>query len=231
MIFTTQCSCIAKSYQAIIIINENLIEKKTIGHYYDDMGKREDKKQHIIESGLAVISEKGYNGTGVKEIVDSAGVPKGSFYTYFESKEDFAVEALEFAFSENERYMRELLLDGTSRQNARERLLGFFEANKQCTIDNGYKTGCIIGNLCQEMAGNSEQIREKTRCLFQRQNRILAQCIALAQDGQMINTELDADKLAEYLLNAWQGALMRTKSCHSEQAINVFIDMLPKLLR
>ena len=54
--------------------------------------KNNEIKINLIESGLKLFSERGYHGTGIKEIVDSQGVPKGSFYNYFESKEDFIAE-------------------------------------------------------------------------------------------------------------------------------------------
>ena len=57
------------------------------------MNRRADKHEQILEAGLEVMFLNGYNGTGVKDIVEAAGIPKGSFYNYFESKEDFALQA------------------------------------------------------------------------------------------------------------------------------------------
>lgn len=222
---------IAKSYQTIMIINGYPVENKTTGHYNSYMGKREDKKQLIIETGLSVIAAKGYNGTGVKEIVDSAGIPKGSFYNYFDSKETFAVEALEYAFAESESRMKKQLLRSQNDQEAYQRLMSFFEEGKTCAQQQGYKTGCIVGNLCQEMADSSELIRRKANQLFKRQAKIMATCIQEAQQHGDINPELDPEMLAEYLFNAWEGALMRIKASQCDNAINIFLQLLPKLLK
>ncbi|MDY0409462.1 TetR/AcrR family transcriptional regulator [Paracerasibacillus soli] len=55
-----------------------------------------EKKQHIIDVGLALFSQKGYHATSIQEIANEAGISKGSFYLYFESKEDFIATAFEF---------------------------------------------------------------------------------------------------------------------------------------
>ena len=73
------------------------------------MNKLNSKKDHILWAGLEVMKMQGYNGTSVKDIVDAAGVPKGSFYNYFESKESFAVDALEAVANEDYLSNRKLL--------------------------------------------------------------------------------------------------------------------------
>ena len=56
---------------------------------------RLDKRDLILAQGAHLMTRRGYHGTGVLDIVQAAGIPKGSFYHYFASKEDFAVQALE----------------------------------------------------------------------------------------------------------------------------------------
>ena len=89
------------------------------------MSRLNSKKDHILWAGLEVMKIQGYNGTSVKDIVDAAGVPKGSFYNYFDSKENFAVEALEAAASANFQQMRAQLHDVTVAPM--ERLKNLFE--------------------------------------------------------------------------------------------------------
>jgi TetR/AcrR family transcriptional repressor of nem operon len=77
------------------------------------MKQHEENKQHIIRKGLKALYLKGYNATGVQEIVNAAGIPKGSFYNYFSSKENFAVEAMRL-FTERElELMQRFLTDGS----------------------------------------------------------------------------------------------------------------------
>ena len=101
----------------------------------------------------------GYNGTSVKDIVDAAGVPKGSFYNYFHSKESFAVEALEAVAEESLRASRDLLARGT--EKPLRRLQVYFEQNASQACEDEFKVGCFFGNMCQEMSDSNEVIRSK----------------------------------------------------------------------
>ena len=58
--------------------------------------KKSQTRTKLLQTGLRLLAENGFNGTGIKEIVDEVGVPKGSFYYYFKSKEDFTVEIIQF---------------------------------------------------------------------------------------------------------------------------------------
>ncbi|MBX9686863.1 MAG: TetR/AcrR family transcriptional regulator, partial [Candidatus Obscuribacterales bacterium] len=53
-----------------------------------------DTRAILLEAGMAVMYEKGYSNTGIQEVLSSVGVPKGSFYHYFDSKEDFALKII-----------------------------------------------------------------------------------------------------------------------------------------
>ena len=53
--------------------------------------KRTHKRDDLIRVGRDLIVRQGFNATGLSDILTTAGVPKGSFYYYFESKEDFGL--------------------------------------------------------------------------------------------------------------------------------------------
>jgi TetR/AcrR family transcriptional repressor of nem operon len=103
----------------------------------------------------------GYNGTSVKDIVDAAVVPKGSFYNYFPSKESFAVEALQAVADESLSASRDLLASGTG--SPLQRLRSYFEQNASQACEDDFKVGCFFGNMCQEMSDSNEIIRGKVR--------------------------------------------------------------------
>ena len=77
------------------------------------MKQHEENKQHIIRKGLKALYLKGYNATGVQEIANAAGIPKGSFYNYFKNKEDFAIEAMRL-FTARELEMMQHILSENS---------------------------------------------------------------------------------------------------------------------
>ena len=192
------------------------------------MNKREDKKEAILLAGMDVMKAAGYNGTSVKDIVDAAGVPKGSFYNYFESKEQFALDAIEHAGTEARNHASTLLTD-TSLLPL-ERLTRFFESGIECATSNDYKQGCFLGNMCQEMADVSDDIRNTLDQSLNKLTRMLAKVIIEGQQNGTFKSTQDAQVIAEFLFNAWEGALMRAKAAKSCTPLQAFKSMLSPTL-
>ena len=193
------------------------------------MGIRDNKKEHILQAGLEVMKVNGYNGTSVKDIVDAAGVPKGSFYNYFASKESFAIEALEAVSCED--YLankQRLSADGTP---ALKRLQGFFESTTRNACDGEFKVGCFFGNMGQEMADSNEAIRQKVKAVLKRNTGLFIEVLEEAKQAGEIKSDAPTEVIGEFLMNAWEGTLMRMKASKSRQPLDVFLDMLPRVLR
>lgn len=190
--------------------------------------KRESKKEHILSAGTEVMKLHGYNGTSVKDIVDAAGVPKGSFYNYFVSKEAFAVEALQTAAAEDYQVNSKIL--GNSQRQPLQRLHDYFVHHTQISCDNEFRTGCFLGNLCQEMADSSSAIRHAVDQMLANNTRQLAAVLQEAQRNNDISVDVDVDATAEFLFNAWQGALLRMKATKGQQPLDVFLATFPHFL-
>lgn len=192
------------------------------------MSKRELKKDHLLDAGLQVMATRGYNGTSIKDIVDAADVPKGSFYTYFKSKEDFAVEALEKVTEERIQQNRQLL--GNRNIPALERLSRYFQENMGSSCGDNMKGGCFIGNMCQEMSESSEVIRLKVRQMLRNKTQAIEDVLDEARLTGTLKNPLPSSILAEFLLNAWEGTLMRMKASKSREPIDAFLAVLPEIL-
>ncbi|MEM8497605.1 MAG: TetR family transcriptional regulator C-terminal domain-containing protein [Pseudomonadota bacterium] len=201
---------------------------QTTGHIFKRMSKREEKKERLLQLGLAVMQERGYNGTGVKDIVEAAKVPKGSFYTYFHSKESFAVEAIECVAEQN--YQAAALLLNHQNKPPLERLNDFFKENAIDACDSEFRIGCFMGNMCQEMADSSELIRLAVKSALGKMTGLIAEVLdEAAEKGDVVLVQ-DAPSTAQFLLNAWQGALLRMKAEKAETPIDAFLTMMPKVL-
>lgn len=192
------------------------------------MSKRELKKDHLLDAGLQVMATRGYNGTSIKDIVDAADVPKGSFYTYFNSKEDFAVEALEKVTEERALHNRHLL--GNRAIPPLERLMRFFKENVG-GCENGVKGGCFIGNMCQEMSDSSEVIRLKVRQMLRNSTQEIEDLLEEARLDGSLQSAIASPVLAEFLFNAWEGTLMRMKASKCREPLDAFLALLPEILR
>lgn len=191
--------------------------------------QKNDKRAILLDAGAEVMLQKGYNGTGIQEIVDRAGVPKGSFYHYFKSKEAFAVSALEhLSHAGRDAYEATLQDPGAT---PRQRLLNLFDhfiADQIASHD--FTKGCLVGKLCQEMAEVNPVIGDKVEYLFRHYASILARCVREAQVAGEIDAGRDADQLAEFIFNSWEGALMRMKASRSPQPLNAFREVLDTVL-
>jgi len=191
------------------------------------MSKRELKKDYLLEAGIKVMATRGYNGTSIQDIVDAADVPKGSFYTYFKSKEDFAIAAMEMVAEERIQTSKRLIND---RKIAPiPRLVQFFEIGVP-GCESNLNGGCFIGNMCQEMSDSSEAIRLKVRQMMRNKTQMIEDLLEEARlDGSLKNT-LSTSLLAEFLFNAWEGTLMRMKASKSREPLDAFLTALPSML-
>ncbi len=192
------------------------------------MNKREDKKEAILLAGMDVMKSQGYNGTSVKDIVDAAEVPKGSFYNYFESKEQFALDAIEYAADQGRAYAKSALDDAS--KCAHERLNAYFSGGIDCASQHDFSVGCFLGNMCQEMADTSDIIRQKLDQRLNDNARMLTDVIEQGQASGAIHADMDAGTAAEFLFNAWEGALMRAKASKCRKPLNAFMSMLQRVL-
>ena len=171
----------------------------------------------------------GYNGTSVKDIVDAAAVPKGSFYNYFESKQSFAVDALEAVSCRDYLSMRELLSAGE--KSPLQRLQNFFAQSVIRACDSDYKVGCFFGNMGQEMSDSNEVIREKVRQILIRSTQLFADVLDEAKAAGEISESAQTDVIAEFILNAWEGSLIRMKASKSRELLDIFLKMLPQIVK
>jgi len=175
------------------------------------------------------MKRQGYNGTSVKDIVDAAGVPKGSFYNYFQSKESFAVEALEAVAREDYLASRELL--SVTGKTPLQRLQYFFEQNVLHACECEFLIGCFLGNLAQEMSDSNEAIRQKVKQVLKRNTQLFAEILDEAKEAGEIRQTAQTEIVAEFIMNAWKGTLLRMKASRSREPLDAFLIMLPQIAR
>ena len=179
--------------------------------------------------GRDVVLDRGFNGCGVQDITTAAGIPKGSFYNYFETKEAFAAEIVEQYWQSIEDRHGPILYD--ARVKPLNRISRFFHAVTEDHSRQNFKLGCLIGNLSLELSNTSESTRLKLVELLRRWEGALAACLAEAQERRELADHVDVSELAQILIEAYEGALMRGKVEHSSEACDRFERVvLPRLL-
>jgi TetR/AcrR family transcriptional regulator, transcriptional repressor for nem operon len=165
-------------------------------------------RDKLLAAGLEMLHKRGFNATGVQDIADAAKVPKGSFYNHFESKEALGVEVAQAYAARGGTRLR-ALLEGARPPVAR--LRGYFEALNDLGAPHGFGRGCLLGNFGTELSAQSPVVRRRLEAIFDTWTQSIAKVIAEAQKGGAVANDVPADALAAFLLNAWEGAVMRSK--------------------
>jgi TetR/AcrR family transcriptional repressor of nem operon len=170
---------------------------------------KEVTKQKIIEIGAQIIHQKGYHHTGIQEVIKAAGIPKGSFYFYFDSKEDFGLQVIDY-FNNKHREMVQPILDDKS-LSPLQRLEKIFDWFMGRFKEMGYTCGCPIGNLSQEMGDLSPAFRSKLHESFERMVQVIRGLLQEAKENGEVAPGLDLEETANFIVSAWHGALIRMK--------------------
>lgn len=163
----------------------------------------------LINEGLNALLAGGYDGTGIGPVLKAAGVPKGSFYHFFDSKEAFAGAVLD-AYAERYGRVRREILHDRSRQPL-DRLRRYFTYMSELLNREDFG-GCLFGNLAFASATRSPAFREQLQHGFQVWQGDLASVLREAQAAGEIAEDLDPEETADFLIDAYEGALLRAKS-------------------
>ena len=181
---------------------------------------RFNTREQLLAAGLETLHARGFNATGVQDIVDAAGVPKGSFYNHFASKDALGVEVVQL-FAAKSAARRRMLQDSSTAPLVR--LRKYFEALNQIGAASGYARGCLLGNFSSELSAQSPAIRACLSTAFADWTEAVAAVIAEAQHAGAVPKTLAADQLATFLIDAWEGAVMRSKVERSRKPLDTFM--------
>ena len=188
-----------------------------------------DKKRKIIEKGLSLMHLKGYNGTGLREIVEAAGIPKGSFYYYFESKEHFAIEAMKFYYEKKYKEAKRILSDKNVSPFRRIEDIFSYWIDEDFSRAK-FEKGCLLGNLAIEMGDVNREMGSVVDRDFSAFESLFANCLTEAKEAGELNPSSDVEKLAEFIWNSWEGTILRMKASKSSRPLNIFQDILHKII-
>ncbi|HRG99831.1 MAG TPA: TetR family transcriptional regulator C-terminal domain-containing protein [Polyangiaceae bacterium] len=165
-------------------------------------------KRQLLEAGLKMLLERGYNDLGVQALLEVTGIPKGSFYHHFASKEDFALQAVDLYMAAVHQGLEACLADDG--RPPLQRVRSFFEATRDSYRSDGY-LGCMLGGLGQELAGVSATFREKIDGCLTTIGESLAACLTEAEARGELPAGADPRSLAMLLVNCWEGAALRSR--------------------
>jgi TetR/AcrR family transcriptional regulator, transcriptional repressor for nem operon len=184
---------------------------------------RPSLREQLIASATETLHRQGFNASAVQDITAEAGVPKGSFYNHFESKEALALEVID-------RYGREqAVLAGVLSDESIppvERLRRYFTSLAAIFTEQNYERGCLIGNFSLELADQSRVIRDRLSSTFAAWSRAIEACIRDGQKSGEISWDGDPRVLAAFVLNSFEGAILRMKVEKDGSPLDQFMTLM-----
>jgi TetR/AcrR family transcriptional regulator, transcriptional repressor for nem operon len=181
----------------------------------------ESTKERMLNAGLSMLLRHGYNDLGIQAVLKETGMPKGSFYHHFASKEDFALQVVDRYMGEVHRGLDASLGDRSLAPLHRVRK--FFELTRDKYREDGY-LGCMLGGLGQELSGVSPVFQEKIEaCLGIIAGRIAA-CMEEAQASGDLPPDADPHHMANLMVNCWEGAALRSRLCSDPAPLDSMLD-------
>jgi len=197
-----------------------LDKSKTTGHI---MGMaRRNVREQLLSAGLDTLHRRGFNATSVQDITEAAGVPKGSFYNHFESKEALGAEAV-FKYRETSETWKAVRALRDTKAAPLTRLRNYFENLTERALKSESWSGCLLGNFACELSNQSPLIREQVAVAFAEWSDEIAQVIGEGQRAGALSKGLPPKAIAEFLLNAWEGALLRAQVEKDRRPLQLFL--------
>lgn len=178
-------------------------------------------KQRLIDAGLRMLLEQGYNSLGIQAVLDATHTPKGSFYHHFKDKEDFALTVVNAYIADVHAGLDECVQDRS--RAPLDRVRRFFELTQQSYEKDGYM-GCLMGGLGQELSGVSEVFRAKIEWCFSSIAERLALCLEEAKQQGDIPASCDIRQMANLLVDCWEGAALRSRLRRNAAPLTTMLD-------
>lgn len=178
-------------------------------------------RRQLLEKGVELLLQHGYHDLGIAALLQATGTPKGSFYHHFASKEDYALQVIDLYMADVHAGLEQYL--GDTGHPPLERIRRFFQASEEKYRMQGY-LGCLLGGLGQELSGVSEVFRRKVEQCFDQIASRLADCLREAIRRAELPPDAQPEKLAELLVNCWEGAALRTRLRRDPAPLHEMLD-------
>ncbi|WP_428423001.1 TetR family transcriptional regulator C-terminal domain-containing protein [Methylibium sp.] len=172
---------------------------------------REDTRTRLVRAGIETVLERGWAASGVDTILRAVGVPKGSFYHYFPSKDDFGYAVLEGYQAFFLKRLGRCFGGDVPGRCLREQFDAFLAESLDGMARHGWRRGCLVGALGQELGGLHEGFRGRLLASLDAWGEVLARAIAAAQARGEVRPGLDPRQTARGFWAAWEGAVLRAR--------------------
>ena len=151
-------------------------------------------------------------------------IPKGSFYHYFKSKEDFGIQVIKKHSEDSLVYINSFLEDTSL--SPLQRIYSLFEDVQKIYLKKDFKEGCLLGNCSTELGGQKTSFSSTLENEFLKMENEFIKCLEEAQTLGELKTDYSTEDLASFIVNGWEGALLRMKASRNLEPMKKFVEFL-----
>ncbi len=181
--------------------------------------KEQTTKERILEAAEELMLERGFHSVGLKQILDAVKVPKGSFYHYFKSKEQFGVEMLKHYLGAITVWKRQKLLCPEAEPDPLKRLFAYLDNSIGRVQQTPGRFPCLALKLASELSELSAEMCREIATGFQDWIDIYQQVLDEAVAAQQLPETLDTASEAQFIQDFWSGAVKRAVVNRSEEPV------------
>lgn len=174
------------------------------------MNKKHDHRE-VLQTGLRLICDKGYNSLGVDEICKTTGMTKGAFYHAFESKEAFLLKGLRVYGEANTERLTKQLATENGTPKAIDRIIDLYDFMFDAQPQNNFM-GCMVNNIMSELGSANETVGKAASVEFDSFIEAIEPSVKAAQAEGDLSSAIDSKTLTELLHSTFYGLLTRAKS-------------------
>lgn len=180
-------------------------------------------REHIIKQAAELFNQQGYAGASVSDIMRVTGLRKGGIYNHFESKDELALEAFDYAVNVlSQRYAEAI----KGKISALDQLIAIPSIYRNIIEDPPLKGGCPLLNTAIESDDTHPALREKARQAMDKFLKFIRIVINRGKRLGQIRSEVDADSASIYIVSTMEGAVMMSQLYHDSNYMQNTLELL-----
>jgi TetR/AcrR family transcriptional regulator, transcriptional repressor for nem operon len=192
--------------------------------------RSEHTREALLEAGIEQLSEHGYHGTGIKQILDEVNVPKGSFYNFFASKEAFVAEVISHYSHDLLNQLSEFINGEGKAFTPIEQLRTIYRYSLKQYASHDYKKSCLVGSIATEISAESEMCRLELEKAMTQWLSFFSAIFAQAQNQKLVREDMSPSDMAAVYWAAWEGALIKMKMSADTQPVKRIMELMIETL-
>lgn len=188
--------------------------------------KEQNTRERIINAAEEIMLERSFHSVGLKQILDAAEVPKGSFYHYFSSKEQFGAEMLKDYMAESTAIKRQALSLENSEKDPVKRLFNMLDAAVTNLDSAIIKFPCLAMKLASEVANLSDPMREELAKGFQEWIDLFTDLFEEAKEKGLLKESMNSASEAQFIHDVMTGSVHRSVINRSAEPVRNDVEII-----